>query len=71
MPSMYRAALSSALVLPLWVSVALAQGIRNPATIEAAIRQFAIDRGSAGRDNEYGFGLADARATLRGLGIAK
>ena len=47
------------------------QGIRNPATIEAAIRQFASDRGSAGRDNEYGFGLVDARATIRGLGIAK
>lgn len=48
-----------------------AQGVRNPAAIEAAIRQFATDRGTAGRDNEYGFGLVDARATLRGLGIAK
>ncbi len=47
------------------------QGIRNPATIEAAIRQFATDRGTPGRDNEYGFGLVDARATLRGLGIAR
>ncbi len=48
-----------------------AQGIRNPAHIEAAIRQFATDRGAAGRDNDYGFGVLDARATLRGLGIAK
>jgi serine protease len=48
-----------------------AQGVRNPAAIEAAIRQFASDRGPAGRDDEYGFGLVDARATLRGLGIAK
>jgi len=48
-----------------------AQGIRNPAAIEAAIRQFATDRGTPGRDNEYGFGLVDARATLRGLGIAR
>ena len=47
------------------------QGIRSPAAIEAAIRQFANDRGAAGRDNEYGFGVVDARATLRGLGIAK
>jgi serine protease len=47
------------------------QGIRNPAAIEAAIRQFATDRGAAGRDNEYGFGIVDARATLRGLGIAR
>lgn len=47
------------------------QGIRNPAVIEAAIRQFAADRGTTGRDNEYGYGLVDARATLRGLGIAR
>ena len=44
------------------------QGIRNPAAIEAAIRQFANDRGTAGRDNEYGFGVVDARATLQGPG---
>ena len=48
-----------------------AQGVRNPAAIEAAIRQFARDRGPAGRDDEYGYGLVDARATLRGLGIAR
>ncbi len=48
-----------------------AQGVRNPAAIEAAIRQFARDRGTAGRDDEYGHGLVDARATLRGLGIAR
>jgi serine protease len=48
-----------------------AQGIRTPAAIESAIRQFASDRGTTGRDNEYGHGLIDARTTLRGLGIAK
>lgn len=47
------------------------QGITNPAAIEAAIKQFARDLGPAGRDNEYGHGLIDARATLRGLGIAR
>ena len=47
------------------------QGIQNPAAIESAIRQFARDRGAVGRDNEYGFGLVDARSTLRGLGIAR
>jgi len=47
------------------------QGVRSPAAIEAAIRQFARDRGTTGRDNEYGFGLVDARATLRGLGLAR
>ena len=47
------------------------QGIRNPAAIEAAIAQFARDRGPAGKDDEYGYGLIDVPATLRGLGIAR
>ena len=47
------------------------QGITSPAAIEAAIKQFATDLGPAGHDNEYGYGLIDARATLRGLGIAR
>ena len=47
------------------------QGITKPAAIEAALKRFAKDLGSAGRDNDYGFGLIDARATLRGLGVAK
>jgi serine protease len=47
------------------------QGIKNPAAIEAALRRFAKDLGQTGRDDEYGFGLIDARATLRGLGLAK
>jgi serine protease len=47
------------------------QGVTNPAAIEAAIKRFAIDLGPAGRDDEYGAGLIDARATLRGLGVAR
>lgn len=47
------------------------QGITNPAAIEAAIKRFAVDLGPAGRDSEYGFGLIDARATLRGMGVAR
>jgi serine protease len=47
------------------------QGIRNPATIERAIKHFASDLGTAGRDNQFGHGLINARATLRGLGLAK
>jgi len=47
------------------------QGITNPAAIEAAMKRFAKDVGAAGRDNEYGNGLIDARATLRGLGVAR
>lgn len=47
------------------------QGIRSPAAIEAAIKRFAVDLGPAGRDDEYGHGLIDARAALRGLGVAR
>jgi serine protease len=48
-----------------------AQGIKNPAAIEAAIKRSAVDLGAPGRDDEYGYGLVDARAALRGLGVAK
>lgn len=47
------------------------QGVRNPAAIEAALKNFARDLGPAGRDDEYGYGLIDARATLRGLGVGR
>jgi serine protease len=47
------------------------QGITNPAAIEAALERFAADLGPAGRDSTFGYGLVDARATLRGLGLAK
>ena len=47
------------------------QGITSPAAIEAALEKFATDLGDPGRDNTFGFGLIEARNTLRGLGIAK
>ncbi len=47
------------------------QGIRNPAAIEAAMKQFARDLGRPGVDSEYGSGLIQPRATLRGLGLAR
>lgn len=47
------------------------QGVTNPAAIEAALKRFAKDIGPPGRDDEYGYGLIDARATLRGLGVAR
>ena len=47
------------------------QGITNPAAIEAALEKFATDLGDAGRDNTFGFGLVEARNTLRGLGLAQ
>ena len=47
------------------------QGITNPAAIEASMKAFATDLGSPGRDNEYGYGLIDPRASLRGMGLAR
>jgi serine protease len=47
------------------------QGITKPAAIEAALKRFARDMGAPGRDNEFGAGLVDARASLRGLGVAR
>lgn len=48
-----------------------AQGVRSPAALEFALRSSARDLGAAGRDDEFGSGLIDARAALRGLGIAR
>ena len=47
------------------------QGVTSPAAIESIIRSSATDLGSSGRDNEYGFGLVNARAALRGMGLAR
>jgi serine protease len=47
------------------------QGIKSPAAVEAALEQTAIDLGASGRDDTFGFGLVDARAAMRGLGLAK
>jgi serine protease len=48
-----------------------AQGINRPAAIEAAIKRFANDLGTVGRDNDYGFGLVNARDSLFGMGVAR
>jgi hypothetical protein len=47
------------------------QGITDPAAIEAAMEHYATDLGAAGRDDEYGYGLINPRAALRGMGLAK
>jgi serine protease len=47
------------------------QGITSPAAIEDAMKRYATDRGSAGRDDEYGAGVINPRATLRGMGLAR
>ncbi len=45
-----------------------ARGVTQPSAIEAALEAFARDLGEPGRDAEFGFGLIDALAVLRGLG---
>ena len=47
------------------------QGITDPAAIEEVLEKTAIDLGTPGRDVTFGFGLVDARAALRGLGLTK
>ena len=54
-----------------FAALLMQQGITNPAAIEAAMKQFSTDRGVTGRDDLYGVGLINPRATLRGLGLAR
>jgi serine protease len=49
----------------------MSRGVTNPAAVEAAIKQFAVDTGRPGRDPETGFGVCDPSATVRGLGLAR
>ena len=49
----------------------MTQGISDPAAIEAAIKYFAVDLGPPGRDAEFGYGLLDPPATLRGFGLTR
>jgi serine protease len=47
------------------------QGITNPAAVEDALEKSAVDLGTKGRDDSFGFGMIDARNALFGLGLAK
>jgi serine protease len=47
----------------------MSQGVTSPAAVEALIKATARDLGTPGRDNEYGFGLIQPRAALRGVGV--
>ena len=49
----------------------MAQGVRNPAAIEAGIKATATDLGTPGNDDEFGAGLINAGAAVRGLGLAR
>lgn len=54
-----------------FAALLMQQGLTSPAIVEAAMKQYATDKGSPGRDDLYGFGLINPRATLRGLGLAR
>ena len=54
-----------------FAALLMQQGITKPAAVEAAMEQFATDLGSQGVDQQYGYGLINPRASLRGLGLAK
>ena len=54
-----------------FAALLMQQGITGPAAIEAAMKQFATDKGAVGRDDLFGYGLINPRATLRGLGLAR
>jgi serine protease len=45
-------------------------GLKSPKAIEAFIKATAKDLGAPGKDDEFGAGLIQPRAALRGLGIA-
>ncbi len=54
-----------------FAALLMQQGVTSPAAVEAAMKQFATDKGAAGRDDLFGYGLINPRATLRGLGLAR
>ena len=49
-----------------FAALLMQQGITSPPAVEAAMEQFATDLGPSGRDEQYGFGLINPRASLRG-----
>lgn len=54
-----------------FAALLMQQGITSPAALEAVMKRYATDLGPPGRDDEYGHGLINPRASLRGLGLAK
>ena len=54
-----------------FAALLMQQGVTSPAAVEAAMKQFATDKGAAGRDDLFGYGIINPRATLRGLGLAR
>jgi serine protease len=49
----------------------MSQGVTSPKVIESAIERFALDLGPAGKDDQYGHGLVQARTSLFGFGLVR
>jgi serine protease len=54
-----------------FAALLIQQGITSPPAIEAAMKRYATDLGASGRDDEYGYGLINPRAALRGMGLIR
>jgi serine protease len=49
----------------------VSQGVTDPAAVEALIKATALDLGTPGRDNVFGYGLIQPRAALLGFGVTR
>jgi serine protease len=54
-----------------FAALLMQQGITSPAAIEAIMKRYATDLGPPGRDDEFGHGLINPRAALRGMGLVR
>jgi serine protease len=52
-------------------AILMQQGITGPAAIEDALKRTAVDLGTPGRDNVFGYGLVNVRNAMFGIGAAK
>ena len=52
-------------------AILMQQGITSPAAIEDALRRTAVDLGTPGRDNFFGYGLVNVRNAMFGIGAAR
>jgi serine protease len=52
-------------------AILMQQGITSPAAIEDALKRTAVDLGTPGKDNFFGYGLVNVRNAMFGVGAAK
>jgi len=52
-------------------AILMQQGVTVPAAIEDALKRTAVDLGTPGRDNFFGYGLVNVRNAMFGIGAAK